>query len=170
MGRVTLDRTRCEQARSVAQPENGSEEPINALIWGGLMGPVESRSGFAKAVGYQTPRIQDTDLLGVCSKNSLPSLSLTDTGVPSNDPRSRPGYANEAIKRLILQFVIENRNEKFMKTPVRRELRYPKKLPQSMSLSRTSAQTSCENIRNRSRSTRGLTNPRGEMKRSRTQR
>jgi hypothetical protein len=45
------------------------------------MGPVESRSGFAKAVGYQTPRIQDTDLLGVCSKNSLPSLSLTDTGV-----------------------------------------------------------------------------------------
>jgi len=43
----------------------------------------------------------------------------------SSDPRNHPGYINEAFQRLILQFILDHRNEEFMQRKVESRLRRP---------------------------------------------
>ena len=123
------------------QPENGSNEAINPLIWAGLMGSVDSRSILLKCGDLEIATHSAYRPLGSLL-NKLAAIIVIDRHwFESDDPRNHPGYANEAFQRLILQFIFEHREKKFMRTPVRPQLRQPPKPSQNLSLSQTSTQT-----------------------------
>ena len=96
-----------------AQPENEQMEPIDASIWTGFTGSVSARI-----------RLLGSSLDGATHSVYRPLWPLLDGlasiinadrhWVESSDPRNDPGYTNEAFQRLILQFILEHRNETFM--------------------------------------------------------
>ena len=142
------------------QPENGSEEPINALIWGGLMGSAESRSMLLRGGGLEIATHSVYRPIGRLL-NKLAAILVVDRHwLLSNDPRNHPGYANEAFRRLILQFIIEHRDENFMKTKVCRQLRQSQKIWSfgSFHLSHMLNQTSHDKT-HRTRSSLSLSSP-----------
>ena len=62
-------------------------------------------------------------------------LSVDGHWVESSDPRKDPGYINEASQRLILQLIIEHRNQKFMPRRVEGQPRRPELMSGLLSLS-----------------------------------
>jgi hypothetical protein len=70
------------------QPENGSEEPINALIWGGLMGSAESRSMLLRGGGLEIATHSVYRPIGRLL-NKLAAILVVDRHwLLSNDPRT----------------------------------------------------------------------------------
>jgi len=57
--------------------------------------------------------------------------------LPESDVRKCSGYICEAFQRLILQFIVSNRNENFMTRPLGGSLRAVQVLPQSQALTNT---------------------------------
>jgi hypothetical protein len=96
-----------------AQPKNKDKEPIAADFWAGLTGSVTARR-----------RLLRHDLDGATHSvyrplwpllNKFASILNADRHwIESSDPRNDPGYFNEAFQCLILQFILEHRDEKFM--------------------------------------------------------
>jgi hypothetical protein len=111
-----------------AQPENEVEEPIAASFWTGLTGSAASRidllqgrlSGATHSF-YQPIRPLLIKLARI--------LNVDRHWVESSDPRNDPGYINEAFQRLILQFIVDHRNEKFMQHRVESQRRRPELIP-----------------------------------------
>ena len=146
------------------QPQDGPKEAINAGIWGLLMGPVESRSDLLSS-RFQNATHSIYRPLGILLQKLASILSVDRRWLDSSDPRNKPGYANEAFQRLILQFILDHRQDTFMKTKVDRELRRPELIPQSQSRTHTSNRILHDYIRD-SRSSLGPSRPRSKTKRS----
>jgi len=100
-----------------AQPENEEEQPIGPVFWTCLTGEGMDRvrllrggslAGATHSV-YKPlwPLLDDLAEILDVDRNWLKSIK------PS-DPRTHPGYRNEAFQRLILQFILNHRNETFM--------------------------------------------------------
>ncbi|KAF8500893.1 hypothetical protein F5888DRAFT_1801442 [Russula emetica] len=120
-----------------AHPENEEAEPIGAAFWAELTGPVGDRihllRGGIPAMTDVTHSVYQPlrPLLG----NLARILTVDRHWVNLSDPRNDPGYITEAFQRLIFQFILENRNEKFMQHRVESQPRHPKLIPEVLSLS-----------------------------------
>jgi hypothetical protein len=100
-----------------AQPENAEEQQIDHGIWSGLTGNIRDRVGLVdrRTLAGATHSVYEplcplldrlAQILNV-DRNWLKSIK------PS-DPRGHPAYVNEAFQRLILQFIVDHRNDEFM--------------------------------------------------------
>ena len=73
--------------------------------------------------------------------SSLAAILVVDGHwLPESNVRKRPEYTCEAFQRLILQFIVSNRSEKFMTCRVSDILRRVKGVAQSQALSTTPSQ------------------------------
>jgi hypothetical protein len=147
------------------QPKEGPQEAINAFTWAGLMGPVKSRSSLLRSGLDDATHSVYRPLESLLNK--LAAILVVDRcWLGLSDPRNDPGYANEAFQRLILQFILDHRQEKFMKTEVDRKLRYPRKpTTQNLTPSSTLTRVQYDEIR-RTRQSQSPSSPQGETKRS----
>jgi hypothetical protein len=117
-----------------AQPEKEEKEPIDVSIWAGLTGSVGARihlfqGGLTGAThSFYQP---------LCPLlNKLAHILNADRHwIESSDPRNDPGYFNEAFQRLILQFILEHRGEKFMQHRVESQPRRLELMPGFLSVS-----------------------------------
>jgi hypothetical protein len=121
-----------------AQPENEDEEPIAVNIWAGLTGSVTARIGLLQ--GRLTGAIHSfyEPLLPLLKKLAR-IFNVDRHWLQPSDPRKDPGYVGEAFQRLIHQFILEHRNEKFMQ---RRVSSQPRRLEQMSGLLSLSSDTS----------------------------
>ena len=124
-----------------AQPEGEQMESINMRVWGSLMGSAKDR------VVLLRDRQSLDDATHSFYQPLWPLLSqlaaIIDVDrhwLEPSDPRNHPGYINEAFQRLILQFVLDHRNEEFMQRKVKSRLRRPETISENLSLSYTSGQ------------------------------
>ena len=153
-----------------AQPEEdrdrdrNQEELINAGIWADLTGPAESRVKLvgSRRFGGATHSIY-RPLWPLLNKLAA-ILDIDRHWVKSSDPRNDPGYLTEAFQRLILQFILDNRNEKFMKCKVGRHFRRPEPISANSSVSVTRNWTTQDEMTG-NLSLPGSSASQGEMKR-----
>ena len=118
----------------VAQPENEEKEPIATHIWTGLTGPVTSRIHLLRGGLHGATHSVYRPLWPMLNKLAH-ILNADGHWVESSDPRTDPGYINEAFQRLILQFILEHRNEPFMQHRVESQPRRPEEMSQFLSRS-----------------------------------
>jgi hypothetical protein len=117
-----------------AQPENEDKEPIATNIWAGLTGSVDARIHFLQ--GHLTGITHSVYRPLWPLLNKFASILNADRHwIESSDPRSDPGYYNEAFQRLILQFILEHRDEKFMQHRVESQPRRPELMSGFLSVS-----------------------------------
>jgi hypothetical protein len=118
-----------------AQPENEEKEPIRASIWAMLMGSAQDRINLLQVDFLVTGATHSVyqPLLPLLQK-LVDILRVDGHWVESSDPRKDPGYINEAFQRLILQFILEHRNENFMQHRVESQSRRPELMPGLLSL------------------------------------
>jgi hypothetical protein len=121
-----------------AQPENEDEEPIAANFWTGLTGSVGARIDLLQGRLTGATHSVYQPLLPLLKKLAR-ILNVDGHWVKSSDPRKDPGYINEAFQRLIFQFILEHRNEKFMQHRVSSQ---PRRLELISGLSSLSSDTS----------------------------
>jgi hypothetical protein len=116
-----------------AQPENQNEEPILAGFWGQLTGSVDCRTDLL--LGYLTGATHSfyQPLLPLLKKLAH-VLSVDRHWLQPSDPRKDPGYISEAFQRLIFQFILEHRNDTFMKHRVSSQTRRPEQMSKLLSL------------------------------------
>jgi hypothetical protein len=117
-----------------AQPENEVKEPISATTWVGLTGPVNSRIQLLRGGLNGATHSVYQPLWPMLNKLAR-ILNIDGHWVESSDPRKDPGYINEAFQRLILQFIIEHRNERFMQHRVESQPRRPELMSGLLNLS-----------------------------------
>jgi hypothetical protein len=110
----------------VVQPEKCSKEEINVAPWSNLNGSYESRQGLIGSVTglmpsnlthsfYKPLRPLIQDLAAI--------LFIDSHWLPEDDLRKDPFYITEAFQRLILQFIIDNRDKEFMDHRVEKTFR-----------------------------------------------
>jgi len=107
-----------------AQPEGKDHEPIPAGLWGNLMGSAEERSQLIWG-GLSGATHSVYKPLGRLLGDLAALLHVDRYWLEPGDPRNNPGYLNEAFQRLILQFILSNRDEEFMMHPVAHLRRLP---------------------------------------------
>ena len=117
-----------------AQPENEEKELISASFWPRLTGSVDDRIDLLQGRLIGAIHSVYRPLLPLLQKLA-DILGVDRHWVESSDPRKDPGYLNEAFRRLILQFILEHRNEKFMQHRVESEPRLPELMSGLLSLS-----------------------------------
>jgi hypothetical protein len=117
-----------------AQPENEQNEPIDASFWASFMGSAQARIGLFRSSLDGATHSMYRPLWPLLNK--LASILKADRHwVESSDPRNDPGYMNEALQRLILQFILEHRNETFMHCRIGSQPRRPELIPGYLSSS-----------------------------------
>jgi len=129
----------------VAQPKGrqGKIEYIRADDWTSLLGDFEQRNDLVCRLSSGKPRknlrLTHSDYKPLRPLiSSLAAILVVDRHwLPESDVRKRPGYICEAFQRLILQFIVSNRNEKFMTCPLGDTLRPVEEVPQSQALTTT---------------------------------
>jgi hypothetical protein len=99
-----------------AQPEGKEDEPVDLYIWTGLTGTVKARVcllrgdvfDLATHSAYEPlcPLLRDLAAILDADRHLLP--------LPLSDPRTDPGYINEAFQRLLLRFILDHRGQEFM--------------------------------------------------------
>ena len=112
----------------VVQPEEFAEERIDGGSWSDLNKNYTSRSRLIEAASL--PRRMAENLTHSFYKplrpliNDLAAIFVIDGHcLPASDPRKDPYYITEAFQRLVLNFIIENRSEKFTHHPVKKTFR-----------------------------------------------
>jgi len=111
-----------------AQPENQEKELINGGIWFNLMGSTEDRIRLLRSTLDGATHSVYHPLWPLLNKLAA-ILDVDRCWVKPSDPRKDPGYINEAFQRLILQFILEHRNEEFMHCQVGSQRRHPEPMP-----------------------------------------
>jgi hypothetical protein len=150
-----------------AQPEEGEEELIDTGIWGMLMGTANSRANLIGCRSLDSATHSLYRPLGPLLKKLARILDVDRHWLEPSDTRNHPGYFNEAFQRLILQFILDNRKEGFMKHKVQRDPRRPRIFSESLSAS-PQLPSQKRNVETTTRQpTPGPSNPRGETKRRR---
>lgn len=127
----------------VAQPEGGKgdEGYIPADDWASLLGNFKQRNHLVWRLssGDMPDNLTHSDYKPLRPLiSSLATILVVDRHwLPESDVRKRPGYMCEAFQRLILQFIVSNRNEKFMTCPLGDALRTVQEVAQSQALTTT---------------------------------
>jgi hypothetical protein len=125
----------------VAQPEGGPEEYILADAWTSLMGHFKPREELVWRLSEGDPQdiLTHSVYEPLCPLiSSLAAVIVVDRHwLPESDVRNHPGYTCEAFQRLILEFIISNRNENFMTCRVDDSLRIVQEVAQSQALTTT---------------------------------
>ncbi len=102
----------------VAQPEGSQVEHLSSHIWTGMLGNFKARDRLISSLSSGDPPENLTHsvyepLWPLISK--LAAILVVDRHwLPESNVRKRPEYICEAFQRLILHFIVENRNEDFM--------------------------------------------------------
>jgi len=119
----------------VAQPKGGQTENIHSSSWSSLLGDVNDRErllhGFCSGDSPRNLTHSVYAPLWPLIQNLAEILKVDKRWVPKDDVRRRPEYICEAFQRLILQFIISNRDKGFMTCPVDNSLRSVKVVAQS---------------------------------------
>ena len=128
----------------VVQPEDCPEETIHSPSWGNLLGDSGDRQTFTEMLSKRTP----TNLTHSFYEPLRPLImDLADILVidrrwlPASDPRNDLYYLNEAFRRLIIKFMIDNKNEEFMHRCVDKTFRKVEGMQYSNAKSITDSQT-----------------------------
>ena len=125
----------------VAQPKGSPGESIDAPTWTSLLGNFEARDLliFGLASGKLPDNLTHSVYKPLSSLiSSLAAILVIDRRwLPKSNVRKRPEYICEAFQRLILQFIVSNRNEDFMTCRVGKSLRQVQETAQSQALSAT---------------------------------
>ena len=105
----------------VVQPGGCPKEKIKASSWSLLNGNYNKREALIRDLRQS----ESDDITHLFYKHLLPLfedliafLIIDNHWFPDSDPRKDPSYITEAFQRLILQFIIKNRDEEFMHRPV----------------------------------------------------
>jgi hypothetical protein len=119
-----------------AQPENEEKELIVATLWPRLTGSesVDDRINLLQGRLIGATHSVYQPLWSLLQKLA-DILNVDGRWVESSDPRKDPEYINEAFRRLILQFTLEHRNEKFMQHCVESQPRLPEVMSGLLNLS-----------------------------------
>jgi len=111
----------------VARPEGGEAGHIPAHAWTGLIGDFKRRNWLVWELSSGDPPNNLThsvyEPLWPLISSLAAILAVDRQWLPESDVRKRPGYICEAFQRLILQFIVSNRNENFMTCRVDDSLR-----------------------------------------------
>ena len=136
----------------VVQPEKCAEEQIDAGSWDYLNGDYKSRNSLIRTVD-QRENMAD-NLTHSFHKplrpliNDVAAIFVVDSHwPPEKDPRKDPHFVNEALQRLILNFIIDNRGKGFMDGPVEKPFREVQGTRRSNACSATIFQTKDAEIR-----------------------
>jgi hypothetical protein len=121
-----------------AQPAEREKEDVSAFIWASLTGTVASRTALLRSLSEEELLEELTHsafrpLLPLLS-NLAAFLVVDRHWLDESETRNNEQYVPEAFQRLILQFILENRYEKFMSIPVDRQFRQVKVIGQNLSL------------------------------------
>ena len=137
-----------------AQPAQGPTTNIGVGAWGLFMGDVSDRIGLltllsdgAPLSGLMHPVYQPLFplLSDLASIVTVDRYWLNDT-----ETRNHPGYVPEAFQRLILKFILDNRDKEFMTKEVKLHFRQVERITNNLSLSiTTSHQRHTESSRKR---------------------
>jgi hypothetical protein len=128
----------------VVQPETlPGEEFIDAPSWALLLNDSNHRHNLIKTLCSEDASLPDNlthsrykSLQPLISK--LAAILVVDRHwLPASDVRNHPEYLNEAFQRSILQFILDNRDEKFMKEDIGPKFRKVAAVAQSQGLSST---------------------------------
>ena len=131
----------------VVQPEGSfSKERIDAQSWGGLNGDHKSRQDFIQGrLSHITHSFYNP--LRPLIKDLAAILVYDSHWIPGSDSRKDPFYITEAFQRLILNFIIGNRDKEFMNHPVEKTFRKVEGLQHSNALSSALVQSLDANAR-----------------------
>ncbi|KIO27847.1 hypothetical protein M407DRAFT_22897 [Tulasnella calospora MUT 4182] len=128
-----------------AKPKEKPDEPIRLSTWALLNGSFEDRTAqvdalYFRNVGIGTVHSAFKPLLDLFRR--LAGILRVDRHwLPALDTRNAPEYIVEAFQRIILQFIIDNRDNDFMKMKVGEEVRKLEKAPQHLNRSTTRSQS-----------------------------
>jgi hypothetical protein len=101
----------------VVQPENIPKEKIDVGSWADLNGDHTSRHRLIHSIPeLMSPKLLHPfyDPLRPLIKDLAAILVIDSHWLPASDPRKDPYYITEAFQRLILDFILKNRDEDFM--------------------------------------------------------
>jgi hypothetical protein len=128
----------------VVQPEKCSKETIDSTSWTSLLGNSGDRQTFVEGLSKRTP----TNLTHSFYEPLRPLImDLADILVidrrwlPASDPRNDLYYLNEAFQRLIIKFMIDNKDKGFMHRRVDKIFRKVEGTQDSNARSTTDSQT-----------------------------
>ena len=111
----------------VAQPEGAPGEYLHAPTWTSLLGDFTDRERLVIVLrSGSMPKQLTHSVYGPLWPliRSLADILLVDGHwIPESNVRKRPEYICEAFQRLILQFIVENRDKEFMTRRVGKSLR-----------------------------------------------
>ncbi len=125
----------------VARPEGGEAGHIPAHAWTGLIGDFKRRNWLVWELSSGDPPNNLThsvyEPLWPLISSLAAILAVDRQWLPGSDVRKRPNYTCEAFQRLILQFIVSNRNENFMTRRLDDSLRPVQEVAQSQALTTT---------------------------------
>jgi len=128
------------------QPEGRPTVYIDPDTWTSLLGNFKSRERLVLVLGLSSHDRPDNlthpvyEPLWPLIRSLAAILRVDRHWLPENDVRKRPEYICEAFQRLILEFIVSNRDEDFMTCRVGDTLRQLKPVPESQALSTTPSQ------------------------------
>ncbi|KAG8946855.1 hypothetical protein FRC04_011402 [Tulasnella sp. 424] len=142
----------------VVQPEGSPAESLEADAWAGLLGKPRARHDLIVSLAGTPP--EDTEgivhsvyqPLGPLLCKLAKVLPVDRFWLDKNETRNDPEYIAEAFQRLILQFLLDNRNKDFMKCQVSGQPREVEGMPRPRrppSTCTTYQPRNAENIRKR---------------------
>jgi len=121
-----------------AQPKGSQREYILASVWTNLLGDFEDRDDLVwRLKSDRSPKNLTHSVykpLRPLISNLAAILVVDRHWLPESDIRKRPEYICEAFQRLILQFIVSNRNENFMTCRLDDSLRPVQEVAQSRAL------------------------------------
>jgi hypothetical protein len=127
----------------VVQPEGCSKESIDAASWSLLNGNHVSRQIIIK----ELPKLSSKLIHPFYAQlqpliEALAAILVVDSHwLPASDPRKDPFYITEAFQRSILEFIIANQNENFMRHRVEKTFRKVHGMQNSNALSSSNIQS-----------------------------
>ncbi|KAG8946856.1 hypothetical protein FRC04_011403 [Tulasnella sp. 424] len=121
----------------VVQPEGYPAEFLKANSWASILGTPDERHFFLIVSLVNRPPERPRGIIHsfyhplLRLLHDLAKILYVDRfWLDNNDTRNDPEYIAEGFQRLILQFLIENRNKDFMKCQVSGQLREVEEIPQ----------------------------------------
>ena len=123
---------------------DGLPEEIDPVSWASLVGPASSRDDLVGTIaqkGVRTGLVHSIyKPLSPLIKNLASTLVVDRQWLAESDVRNDPAYIGEAFQRLILQFMLDHRDEEFMNCEADVKFRSTKQMLQSDALSVTSSE------------------------------
>ena len=137
-----------------AQPAEREKEEITPGIWANLTGPVRLRTALLRSLSEEESLEELAHsfyqpLLPLLS-NLAANLAVDRYWLDESEMRNNEEYVPEAFQRLILQFILENRDKEYMTQAVGHQFRQVKVIGQNLSLPGTgSSRWNAESSRKR---------------------